>query len=338
MNTYKQVAVMSVKNISYFLVICLSLCGCAKKEDNVIDEKMGTVFGLVTDYTTGEPVRDANVSLQPGEETSLTGYDGMYSFTIPEGDYHISVSRAEYSDLLDEAVINVKAGKRIRRDLRIRRTQSGLRITDVNGVDISELDFGDNAYTTVKSFNIFNNGTVGIACSLVYSCNWISHVSSVPNTISPGQTVNVSVEIDRSKLAAGANTTNLYVSSNNGNNMLRIRATGQEVLPQVVTLPVTNTDGEQDAFMHTFHANVVVAGNPAYTKRGFCWSSTNMEPTTDHYYSVEVDGDGIGEYSYTWWDYPIPSGPVTYYVRAWVMREDGIPIYGNTVSYVFMDV
>lgn len=328
---------MCEKKFACFLAVVLMFCSCVKNEDGALDENMGTVFGYVTDYATGEPIRDANVSLQPGEETVLTGYDGMYSFTVLEGGYHISVSRAEYSDLYDETAINVKGGKRIRRDLRIKRQQSDLRITDVNGVDINEIEFGGDAYTTVKSFNIFNNGTVSIACSLVYSCNWISYVSTLPSTISPGQTVNVSVEIDRSKLAAGVNTTNLYISSNNGNNMLTIRATGQEVLPQVVTLPVTNRDGTQGAFMNTFHANVVVAGNPAYTSRGFCWSSSNMSPTVNDY-SVEVEGDGIGEYSYTWWDIPIPSNPITYYIRAWVMREDGVIIYGNLVSYVYMDV
>lgn len=48
------------------------------------------------------------------------------------------------------------------------------------------------------------------------TCDWITSVSAVICTISPGESLPVSIGIDRSK----------FVTSNNGSNMLEIKATG----------------------------------------------------------------------------------------------------------------
>lgn len=318
------------------LLLMMSFVGC-KEEDPVVVEEKGSIYGAVTDFATGAPVANANVSLRPGNETALTGYDGMYEFIdVDDGDYSIVVSKAEYSDLIDDYVISVRNGRRMRRDVQIKKNPAFLRITDFNGFDITSLDFGSDPYVTNKSFNIFNNGTVSISCSMVYSCNWIKTVSSIPNTIAPGQNVTVNLEIDRSKLAAGNNVTDLYVTSNNGSNVLEIRATGQETFPNVLTLQVTYIDGTITPWCNTFHARVTNEGNPAYHTRGFCFSSTNTNPTINDN-RIDVSGAGLGEYSYTYWGFP--SLTTKYYVRAWVMYGTDNQIqYGNIQSFIYNDV
>jgi len=275
--------------------------------------------------------------LLPGGETTLTGYDGMYEFlNVKEGNYTLAVSKAEYNDLLDDYQVCIENGNRSRRDLQIKRNASELRITDIYGNDISYLDFGNEPSVTIRSFNIFNGGTVGINCSITYSCNWIKSVSSIPNTIAPGQNVTIDVEIDRALLPAGNNTNNLYINSNNGSNFLEIRATAQSILPNVLTLPVTNTNGEITPWNNTFNATVTNIGNPAYHHRGFCFSSTNTTPTINDN-RIDVSGTGIGNYSYTYWDFPPYT--VTYYVRAWVMYDSDNKIqYGNVQSFTFNNV
>lgn len=77
----------------------------------------------------------------------------------------------------------------------------------------------------------------------------------------------------------------------------------------------------------TFNASIADAGQPAYTERGFCYS-TGGNPTiaTNR---CRVNGSGTGNYSLQveGLDYP-----VTYYVCAYAM-QDGQPVYGNTVTF-----
>lgn len=325
-----------------FLMIpfCLMLIVSCKEEDPVVVDEKGSIYGAVTDFATGSPVANANVSLRPGNETALTGYDGMYEFIdVDDGDYTIVVSKAEYSDLIDDYVISVRNGRRIRRDVQIKKTPAFLRITDVNGADINFLDFGSDPYVMTKSFNIFNNGTVSVSCSMVYSCNWIKSVSSVPNSIAPGQNVTVNVEIDRSKLSAGNNVTDLYVTSNNGSNVLKIIATGGFISPEVLTLPATDSNGDVTIFCDVFHARITNEGNPAYSQRGFCYSITNATPTIDDN-RINVAGSGSGEYSYYnsnfFWTYLYPT---KIFYRAWVIYGENNDVkYGNVQAYTYYDV
>ncbi len=322
-----------MKNI-YIFIASISLCllsflSCETENNSLYEEDTGSIYGVVTDFATGSPVANANVSLRPRGETSLTGYDGMYEFlNVADGDYTIIVSKAEYTDLIDDYVISINNGRRMRRDVQIKKLPTFLRLTDTNGSDITYLDFGSESSVTNKPFNIFNNGTVSISCSLIYSCNWIKSVSSIPDKISPSQNVTVNVEIDRSQLSNGDNKTNLYVISNNGSNILTIKAIGSESKPNVVTMPVTFIDGTITPWCKTFHARVTEAGNPAYHTRGFCFSSANITPTINDN-RIDVSGTGVGEYSYTYWNFP--PNTVKYYVRAWVM-------YGEVQSFVYNNV
>ena len=315
----------------------LMLFGCGDDKNNVSSEWKGSIHGCVTDYATGNPVHNANVQLRPTGETTLTGSDGMYEFPdLKDGNYSITVSKAEYADLIDDYTIKVKDGRRMRRDVQIKKNQTYVRLTDMQGNDIYELDFGAEASMSLQSFNIYNNGTVTINCKLQYSCAWVTSVTDVPNSIKPGQNAMVSVEIDRSKLEAGQNSTVLYVTTNNGNNALVIKAVGETILPNVMTLPVTNAKGEITPWCNTFHAEVTSVGNPAYYKRGFCYSSTNSMPTINDN-RIDVSGTGLGEYSYTCYD--LGWTTTKYYVRSWLMYGTNNQIqYGNVQSFVFNDL
>lgn len=317
------------------LILGMTLFGCTDKE--IVDEGQGSIYGVVTDFATGEPIANANVQLRPSGETTLTGYDGMYEFLdIQEGKFSITVSKAEYTDLIDDYVISVKNGRRMRRDVQIKKMPTYIRLTDMVGNDISSLDFGSDVSTNILSFNIYNNSTAKITCQVTKSCDWITLVSPESCSISPGQNVMITVQIDRSKLDAGNNEEYLYVTSNNGSNVLKIIAIGEEVLPNVLTLPVTRPDGTINQWCNTFHAKVTTLGNPAYYKRGFCFSSTKSIPTIDDN-RIDVTGTGLGEYSYTYWDFPPQT--ITYYVRAWVMYGSNNKIqYGNVVSFTYNDL
>lgn len=324
--------------IVFLLIINFIIVGC-KKSDNASSDSIskGSIYGVVTDYLTGQPVQNANVQLRPSGETTLTGSDGMYQFlNIEDGNYSITVSKAEYTDLIDDYVIEVRNGGQMRRDVRIQKYTSPLNITDVYGNNITTLDFGSNPSDNVKSFYIFNDGTVTINFNLYYSCNWIFNVSSVTNNLQPGQNTTITVTIDRSKLNAGNNSTVITIVSNNGSNTLQVNAIGEIIEPEVITLPATNSLGETNMLCDIFNGSITIAGNPSYTQKGFCYSTTNPEPTINDN-RINVEGDGAGEYSYYnsgfFWTYVYST---TIHYRAWVMYGDNNSIkYGNVISYVF---
>ena len=95
-------------------------------------------------------------------------------------------------------------------------------------------------------------------------------------------------------------------------------------LPVVMTMPVTDID----ATSAVLHGSVVSEGIPAYTERGFVYSTT-FDPTIESGEKVVVNGVGVGEFSA---NLSGLNGDITYYVRAYATNSDGTA-YGETVSF-----
>lgn len=117
----------------FVLVLSLIFVACGGSEGsgsggtgdsgNTNTGSSGGIYGHVTDYETGEDVANASVQLRPGGDTALTGSDGMFEFRgLPSGDYSITVSKAGYSDLVDDFVITVR-DRMVRRDVQIVNTE-----------------------------------------------------------------------------------------------------------------------------------------------------------------------------------------------------------------------
>lgn len=105
--------------IAALLLICCVLYGCGKGK--------GSIYGIVIDLGTDEPVANAMVYLQPcssslNVDNRLTGHDGMFEFIdIKDGDYILKVSKNEYGEFEDDNVIMVRNGERIKRDFLIEK-------------------------------------------------------------------------------------------------------------------------------------------------------------------------------------------------------------------------
>lgn len=282
----------------------------------------GDIYGTVTDYATGDPVGNANVKLKPTGETTLTGSDGTYEFKdLKPDNYSLQLSKAGYNDLDDDYVITVEAGKKTKRDVQMSKQVASLKITDMAGNSITSLDFGREESITTKSFNIFNNGSLNITCEITYSCPWITSVSNINNPITPGQTVTVTVAIDRSRLAGGANSTILHIVSNNGSNELTVKATGID-LPTVTTSAVTNITSSSASC----GGNVTADGGSYVTERGICWGTSNA-PTVDG--SHQAMGQGNGTFTCNMSNLELNS---VYYVRAYATNNRGTA-YGEQKQF-----
>ena len=225
------------KRVFWFLLPVITIVlgafiyGCTEKEEE--EDLKGTIYGTVTDFTTGEPVSNANVSLRPGGETiltgyetTLTGYDGMFEFyDVEEGDYSIKVSKDGYSDLVDNYIIRVTDGKRMQRDVQIQRMFESFSVL-LNGQEVNTIDFGISLNNI--QITLYNNGSTTIdRISYSTSEEWFGyHIYSVSNltNIEPNTSRVMNIELYRNKLYSGENVGYLYLSSGDVSKTIVVKA------------------------------------------------------------------------------------------------------------------
>lgn len=64
------------------------------------NETIGTLYGVVTDSRSGEPVKEANVELSSAGLQTYTGADGWYKFSeVKSGEYEMIVAKSGYSTI-----------------------------------------------------------------------------------------------------------------------------------------------------------------------------------------------------------------------------------------------
>ena len=301
-----------IKWMAMFMVCCAML-GCGKEEG----DKNGSITGLVTDFSTGEPVASANVQLRPSGETTLTGTDGMYEFLdVPSGSYFITVSKAEYTDLVDDYVIEMKDGKKMRRDVQIKKRPASIHIYDHESHEISELDFGADGGVTQKSINIFNGGTQEITFFINKTADWISNISQTTGTLNVGETCPIVITIDRDLLASGDNTTILLVTgSAGGSKELTVKASKSGNLPVVSIAEAIAIDSTT----YRIKCEVVSDNGQGVTEKGVCWN-TFGDPTLDDEI-IKYSSGGLGAYTIRMEGLD-PSK--RYYVRAYAKNSIGV--------------
>ena len=297
--------------------------GCTEKEEDIL----GSIYGTVTDYATGEPVGNVSIKLRPSGETTLTGNDGSYEFKdLNAGKYSLFLSKALYADHDDDYIIDLEKGKKVKRDIQIRKQMASLQITDMTGKPLDTLDFGSEESVKVKTFNVFNDGTESLTCTATYDCEWITNVSGLENTIQPGETKAVTVRIDRIALDDGENTTFLYITSNNGSNEIVVTATflGAAAITTVEASNVTANSA-------TVGGDITDDGGRPVTVRGICYG-TSQTPTIDGDHTE--DGSGSGSFSH---NITGLSSSTTYYARAYATNRNGTYYASNIISFTTQD-
>lgn len=235
------------------------LTGC-KKED------VGIITGVVTNAATGEPVDNANVKLKPRGETTLTGIDGTFQFNnIPDGTYSLYISKNGYEDFDDNYTIRVRNGVPVRRDIQLNSVFGAFSLT-VNGEDVNTIDFGNNYSFSTLQVSVINNGSTSISeIQFTHSANWIKYPnpSFTLKDIEPYTGKSFDVEIDRSKLNIGDNTSYISVSSGFMTKKLNVKANGIGV--PSVSNPYFSNNGN----FVTVESYVTDSGGGEIIDRGF---------------------------------------------------------------------
>lgn len=249
----------SIIKLSALLLVCYAILGCGK-EDNPTS-KLGSIYGTVTDFVTGDPVSNANVRLNPIGETTLTGSDGLFQFAdVPDGNYSLSLSKNGYVDLDDDYVIEMKNGKSVRRDVQLSPAFESFKIT-VNGVETDTLDFGVDPNLNRIYYSIINDGTIDINVTIGQSGNWITREMSSAH-IASNKGCTTYVRIDREDLIAGTNIGYISVSSGTISKTMVVNAVGLSV--PVVTIPTLSNNSPYEA-----SSRVISDGGWSIVDKGF---------------------------------------------------------------------
>lgn len=83
-----------MKKILFLCLVALPLLLSCSKEEY---DSFGTLYGVVTDVKTGEPLSNVTVTLSPGGSTKLTESNGQFEFTsLTPQHYTITVQKSGY--------------------------------------------------------------------------------------------------------------------------------------------------------------------------------------------------------------------------------------------------
>lgn len=252
---------ISITSMIFAIVILWQ--GCTKPEET------GTIYGTVTDFATGEPIKNANVKLKPNGETILTGVDGTFQFNnLKEGRYSLFLSKNGYVDYDDDYVIYLGGGDNICRDVQMRSQSSSFKLT-IDGNEVATIDFGANPSMNNITFSIINDGTMELnEVKLQLSSNWV-HFAQYQSTcyishLKPNCGSNTVLYVERSGLSIGENIGYLTVSSGTLTKTFVIKATGLGM--PVVTDPLVSDISYSTAFVSS---SLTYDGGSTIIDKGF---------------------------------------------------------------------
>lgn len=271
-----------------YLIICLAFIAiwhsCKQQEEENLP---GTIYGVVTDKATGEPVKSAGVELSPVGLKTITGTDGHFEFTeIVPGNYTLLVTKTNYADYTSNS-IEVKSGQTSQGDVQLEKLPAALKIVNDKGLEIDELDFGAEKSVLTRSLGIFNDSPESLEWLITKNCEWITSISKITGTLQPGKQQPVSITIDRKKLSGGENTYILNITSDNGNKELIIKAWA-DILPEIYMKTAYGTD-YTEARLYSEITNI---GSPAYKEKGFVISQKASPTFKTAFKSFSFFNDG----------------------------------------------
>lgn len=310
--------------IKSFLIAAQLFClpGLYSCNDKLTQEQTGTILGTVADATTGEPVPNVNIVLDPGGTSTLTGNDGNYTFTdLEAGTYTLTLTKEGYTPT--SKTLEVKAGGQSNGYVLISRVPS------VVTVDRDSLEFGSGSEVNSLSFNIVNSGYEDLEWEIEYDCDWISEIKDTKGILPYSKTQAIVVFIDRSLLLPGYNETVVVVRSSNGSSDLKVTAIGAD--KDDVAMNMTEIS---DAMMNSavFKGLLISEGEPRYEELGFVYASESLPTLENAIESITVgttykSGENFEKEIST-----LTSGR-TYFVRSYAKNANGVYYSANELSF-----
>ena len=96
-NTMKKIFTIIISSL---LLLTMVLVSC-----EIEDFGTGSVYGIVTDKATGEPIKNAGVLVNETGSKAVTGADGYYNVAeLNSGTYTLSITKTGYTDFITNAI------------------------------------------------------------------------------------------------------------------------------------------------------------------------------------------------------------------------------------------
>lgn len=170
-----------------FLCAGVALIGCSTEDETPI---FGNVYGTITDSKSGEPVRNAEVIISPGNKTTVSGSDGHFEFNnLEAGQYKIGVNANGYE--YNSRQVTVVPGESVPCDIRL------MAIVKDETLQFSTTSLDFSNYLTELSITITNNCDKETEWSVnVGNNNWLS-ASPMSGRISAGKSQAIIFSVDR---------------------------------------------------------------------------------------------------------------------------------------------
>ncbi len=306
-----------MKNSYLFCTIFIGVILCSCFKDIPKQSSKGSIVGSISDRTTGEPIATADISINPGGSSTVTGSNGLFSFVnLEPGDYTLSTRKEGYNPRNDN--ITVEAQEPTLVHINIDRIPASLT------VDKCSLDFGENL--TTLSFTIVNSGYVDLTYKVEKgSCVWLS-VEPETDTLKFEKTATIVVTLDRNKLPNGENEASIVVRSTSGSGNAEVKVTAiNNANAAVNTLDVTDVKNTTA----TLTGEIINAGRPAYTERGFVYDT---QPTPTVSANINKLSSPVTSDKKFYCNINGLSPMQTYYARTYIV-QNGTIVYGNIVSF-----
>lgn len=310
---------LSLLSIAMAAFISFNLVACGDDDEDAL----GSIYGIVTELGTAEPMKAIGVELYKGGSLLLktvTFDDGHFEFNdLLPGNYKVNVVADGYNE--EEGDVIVEAGRQARIDLQIRKmkTHMVVRTTEatINGTKVTLT--GDYTYENgyapsevgilYATYNNPKNGGILVKCKL------------------DNNTKKLSTTID--ELEKGTYYYQAYAKNSVGTAYGDVRSFKMSNAPIVTTLPPTNVL----ATTATLNGRIDAEGDPAYTERGFVYSKSYGIPTVDDPANATTKVTVSGRNKTFSANVSSLTEDATYYVRAYATSEDGT-FYGAVKAFV----
>lgn len=187
-----------MKKILYLTVFLFGAVAAGCSEDET--PMFGSIYGIVSDSKTGEPLRAAEIVLSPGNLSTITGQSGHFEFVdLEAGQYKIQVSANGYTT--NTRQIKVVPGQKSSGDISLTEESLSAKIR----LSTSSLNFGSEHSSL--NFSIHNIGNAGLVNWHITDIEpWLA-VSPMRGETDMGKSSVVVVTIDRTLIESEKTTT-----------------------------------------------------------------------------------------------------------------------------------
>lgn len=308
-----------IKKLTMGLLACLMVVaiviGCSKKEDT------GTIYGIVT--VSGEPLKGIGVSLFVDDALLLktvTYEDGHYEFSdLKAGKYKITVEAEGYNEFT--ATVTVESGRQARADMQLTLVETGMIV-----ITFEAIVSGNSA---LLKGNYYYDNDWPNEFGFYYSTSTpVTNGTKVKTNDAESTSGGYDFKVDVPDLMPGTYYVQAYAKNSKGTAFGDIKTFVISGAPSVKTLAASNVTQNTA----TLNGEIVFAGDPAFTERGFVYSRFFSNPTIEDPESSTTKKVVSGTSTLFSTNIDNLTNNVTYHVRAYVTNTDGT-IYGESVEF-----